>query len=48
VEPNGAQLSALPELKPQIDSVFPLDQFKAAFARTAEHGKNGKVVLRVS
>jgi len=48
VEPNGAQLSALPELQPQIDSVFPLDQFEAAFARTAEHGKNGKVVLRVS
>ena len=48
VEPDGAQLRELPELKPQIDSVFPLDQFEAAFARTAEHGKKGKVVLRVS
>lgn len=48
VEPDGAQLRALPELQPQIDSVFPLDQFEAAFARTAEHGKKGKVVLRVA
>lgn len=48
VEPDGAQLRALPELQPQIDSVFPLDQFEAAFARTAQHGKRGKVVLRVS
>src|SRR3954454_20609293 len=47
VEPDGAQLAALPELHPQIDSVFPLEQFDAAFARTAERGKHGKVVLRV-
>ena len=48
VEPDGAQLAALPELHPQIDSVFPLDQFEAAFARTAQRGKSGKVVLRVA
>src|SRR3954451_11041846 len=48
VEPDGAQLAALPELHPQIDSVFPLEQFDAAFARTAERGKHGKVVLRVA
>jgi NADPH:quinone reductase-like Zn-dependent oxidoreductase len=47
VEPDGAQLATLPELHPQIDSVFPLEQFDAAFARTAERGKHGKVVLRV-
>jgi hypothetical protein len=28
--------------------VFPLDQFEAAFARTAQRGKSGKVVLRVA
>src|SRR5438270_318510 len=48
VEPDGAQLAALPELHPQVDSVFPLEQFDAAFARTAERGKTGKVVLRVA
>lgn len=48
VEPDGAQLAALPELHPQIDSVFPLDQFEAAFARTEQRGKRGKVVLRVA
>lgn len=48
VEPNGAQLAALPELRPQIDTVFPLDEYDAAFARTAQRGKRGKVVLRVS
>jgi NADPH:quinone reductase-like Zn-dependent oxidoreductase len=48
VEPDGAQLGALPELHPQIDSVFTLDQFDAAFARTAQRGKRGKVVLRVA
>jgi NADPH:quinone reductase-like Zn-dependent oxidoreductase len=47
VEPDGAQLAALPELHPQIDTVFPLDQFAAAFARSDERGKRGKVVLRV-
>jgi NADPH:quinone reductase-like Zn-dependent oxidoreductase len=48
VEPDGAQLAALPELHPQIDTVFPLDQFDAAFARSAQRGKRGKVVLRVA
>lgn len=48
VEPNGAQLAALPDLQPQIDTVFPLDQFEAAFARSAQRGKKGKVVLRVA
>lgn len=48
VEPNGAQLAALPDLHPQIDTVFPLDQFEAAFARSAQRGKRGKVVLRVA
>lgn len=47
VDPNGAQLAALPELHPQVDSVFPLDQFDAAFARTEQRGKRGKVVLLV-
>ena len=48
VEPDGAQLAALPELHPQLDRVFPLDEFDAAFARSAERGKRGKVVLRVA
>jgi NADPH:quinone reductase-like Zn-dependent oxidoreductase len=48
VEPNGAQLGALPQLHLQIDSVYPLDQFEAAFARTAQRGKRGKVVLRAT
>ncbi|OBH14200.1 NADP-dependent oxidoreductase [Mycobacterium sp. E1747] len=48
VEPNGAQLAALPELYPQVDTVFSLDQFEEAFARTAQRGKKGKVVLRVA
>jgi NADPH:quinone reductase-like Zn-dependent oxidoreductase len=48
VEPDGAQLAALPQLSPQIDSVFPLNQFEAAFARAAERGKQGKVVLSVA
>jgi NADPH:quinone reductase-like Zn-dependent oxidoreductase len=48
VEPDGAQLAALPELHPQVDSVFPLEDFEAAFARTEQRGKTGKVVLRVA
>jgi len=47
VEPDGAQLAALPELHPQVDAVFPLEEYDAAFARTAQRGKRGKVVLRV-
>jgi NADPH:quinone reductase-like Zn-dependent oxidoreductase len=54
VEPNRAELAELArladggELRPAIDSVFPLDEASAAFARVAERGKRGKVVLRVT
>jgi NADPH:quinone reductase-like Zn-dependent oxidoreductase len=48
VEPNGAQLAALPHLEPQVDSVFPLSEFAAAFDRSMKRGKKGKVVLRVT
>jgi NADPH:quinone reductase-like Zn-dependent oxidoreductase len=48
VEPNGAQLASLPDLRPEIDSVFPLEAFRAAFERCAARGKHGKVVLRVA
>jgi threonine dehydrogenase-like Zn-dependent dehydrogenase len=48
VEPNGAELAALPPLDPQVDSVYPLSEFAAAFARSAERGKKGKVVVRVA
>ena len=47
VEPDGAQLAALPELHPEIDSVFALDDFEAAFDRLEQRGKHGKVVLHV-
>ena len=53
VEPNRAQLVELARLadagtlKPAIDSVFPLEDAGAAFARLAQRGKHGKVVLRV-
>ena len=53
VEPNRAQLAELArradagELAPAIDSVFPLEEAGAAFARVAQRGKRGKVVLRV-
>jgi NADPH:quinone reductase-like Zn-dependent oxidoreductase len=53
VEPNRASLIELAqraearELKPAIDSVFSLQQAPAAFARVAERGKRGKVVLSV-
>lgn len=48
VEPDGAELAALPQLEPQVDSVYPLGDFAAAFHRSMEHGKKGKVVLRVT
>jgi NADPH:quinone reductase-like Zn-dependent oxidoreductase len=54
VEPNRASLIELAqradagELKPAIDSVFSLEDALAAFARVAERGKRGKVVLSVS
>jgi NADPH:quinone reductase-like Zn-dependent oxidoreductase len=53
VEPNREQLVELGrladagELHPAVDSVFPLEDAGAAFARVAERGKRGKVVLRV-
>ncbi len=53
VEPNRAQLLELAvladagALRPQLDSVFPLADARAAFARVAASGKHGKVVLRV-
>ena len=54
VEPSRKQLVELArladagELTPVIDSVFPLEQASAAFARVAERGKRNKVVLRVT
>jgi len=53
VESNRAQLVELARLAdsgaltPAIDSVFPLEEAAAAFARVAERGKRGKVVLQV-
>jgi NADPH:quinone reductase-like Zn-dependent oxidoreductase len=54
VEPNRDQLVELArradagELKPEIDSTFPLDDASSAFDRLGERGKRGKVVLVVS
>jgi NADPH:quinone reductase-like Zn-dependent oxidoreductase len=54
VEPNREQLVALAELvdggeiRPAIDAVFPLAEARAAFERSMERGKRGKVVLRVA
>jgi NADPH:quinone reductase-like Zn-dependent oxidoreductase len=48
VEPDGGQLAALPDLRPEVDSVFALEDFRAAFERSAARGKHGKVVLHVS
>ena len=48
VEPDGAQLASLPELRPEVDSVFALEDFRAAFERSEARGKHGKVVLRVA
>lgn len=54
VEPNREQLLELArradsgELRPEIDSVFELEDALAAFARVSERGKQGKVVLRVA
>ena len=53
VEPNRDQLLELAALadagalRPQVDSVFPLAEARAAFERLAQRGKRGKVVLRV-
>jgi NADPH:quinone reductase-like Zn-dependent oxidoreductase len=35
------------ELRPEVDSVFPLTEARAAFERVAGRGKRGKVVLEV-
>ena len=54
VEPNREQLVELAglvdagDLRPAIDSVFPLEDARAAFVRSMAGGKRGKVVLRVS
>lgn len=53
VEPNREQLVELAniidsgDLRPAIDSVFPLAEAQAAFERSMARGKSGKVVLRV-
>lgn len=53
VEPDGEQLAEVGDLvdegalHPAIDSVFPLEEFRAAFERSMASGKRGKVVLRV-
>jgi NADPH:quinone reductase-like Zn-dependent oxidoreductase len=54
VEPNREQLIELAwladggELRPAIDSAFPLDRAAEAFDRLAARGKHGKVVLDVA
>lgn len=54
VEPNRDQLVDLARLadagdvRPAIDSVFPLSEARAAFARSMTAGKRGKVVLRIA
>ena len=53
VGPNREQLLELGalvdagELRPEVDSVFPLTEARAAFERVAGPGKRGKVVLEV-
>jgi NADPH:quinone reductase-like Zn-dependent oxidoreductase len=54
VEPDSGQLVELGrmldrgELRVAIDSVFPLEDARAAFERSLATGKRGKVVLRVA
>jgi NADPH:quinone reductase-like Zn-dependent oxidoreductase len=54
VEPDGDQLADVARsvdeggLLPVIDSVFPLERFRDAFARSMASGKRGKVVLQVT
>jgi NADPH:quinone reductase-like Zn-dependent oxidoreductase len=54
VEPNGEQLAEITklvdagELRPEIDSVYPLEDFQAAFDRLPTPGKRGKVVLEIA
>src|SRR5262245_26449845 len=53
VEQSRAQLAELTRLidagkiRPEVDSVFPLADARAAFARVHERGKHGKVVLEI-
>ena len=53
VEPDHEQLLELAalvdagELRPEVDSVFPLTEARAAFERVAAPGKRGKVALEV-
>lgn len=53
VEPNREQLTEIArladaaELRPLVDSVFPLEDAAAAFERSMQQGKRGKVVLSV-
>jgi hypothetical protein len=47
VEPDGSQLATLPLPQPELDSVFPLADFAAAFERCQARGKHGKVVIRI-
>ena len=54
VEPNREQLVEIGrladagKLRSLVDSVFPLEEARAAFERSMEPGKRGKVVLRVA
>ena len=53
VEPDRQQLVELAKLatdgtvRPAIDSVFPLEDARAAFERVMASGKRGKVVIEV-
>jgi NADPH:quinone reductase-like Zn-dependent oxidoreductase len=43
-----ARLVDAGSLRPTIDSVFPLDDVRAAFERSGARSTRGKVVLRVA
>jgi NADPH:quinone reductase-like Zn-dependent oxidoreductase len=54
VEPNRSQLAEITrlvesgQLRPSVDSVFPLSEARAAFERSLARGRRGKIVLRVA
>jgi NADPH:quinone reductase-like Zn-dependent oxidoreductase len=54
VEPSLEQLVELArlvdegKLRPEVDSVYPLEEARAAFERSFARGKRGKVVLRIA
>lgn len=54
VEPSREQLRELAdlidagEIRPAVDSVFELEDVRAAYERVMSHGKSGKVVLRIA